>query len=121
VVPPNTKTFPSVFTAAANITTLGMSKCFHALAIKHLGNKEDMCMLVIRLSFLMQNAVTLDDSMLVFNRLQNKNTVSWNSIICRYAHNGKAKEALQLYKNVRDLDIKPNDYTLHGLLFACKL
>jgi pentatricopeptide repeat protein len=118
-VPPDTKTFPSVFTAAANITALGMGKSFHALAIKYLGNKEVDVYVGNSLINFYAKCCSLEDSMLVFNKLKNKNTVSWNSIICGYAHNGKAKEALQLYKNMRDLDIKPNDYTLHGLLFAC--
>lgn len=118
-VPPNTETFPSVFTAAANITALCMGKSFHASAIKYLGNKEVDVYVGNSLINFYAKCSNLEDSMLVFNRLKNRNTVSWNSIICGYAHNGKAKEALQLYKKMRDLDIKPNDYTLHGLLFAC--
>ncbi|XP_078179601.1 pentatricopeptide repeat-containing protein At5g42450, mitochondrial-like [Carex rostrata] len=118
-VPPNAETFPSVFTAVANITALGWGKSFHALAIKYLGNKQVTVYVANSLINFYAKCSNLEDSMLVFNRLENRNTVSWNSIICGYARNGKAKEALQLYKKMRDLSIKPNDYTLHGLLFAC--
>ncbi|KAJ4795893.1 Pentatricopeptide repeat superfamily protein [Rhynchospora pubera] len=118
-VPPNKETFPPVFTAAANITALNMGKSFHGLAIKYVGDKEVDVYVANSLINFYAKCGNLEDGMLAFDSIKSRNTVSWSSVICGYACNGKAKEALELYKKARDLDIKPNDSMLHGLLFAC--
>ncbi|KAJ1686539.1 hypothetical protein LUZ63_017929 [Rhynchospora breviuscula] len=118
-VPPSTSTFPPVFTAAANITALIMGRSFHGLAIKYLGDKEVDVYVANSLINFYAKCKKLEDSVLVFNRIKSRDTVSWSSIICGYACNGKAKKALQLYKRMRDLGMKPNNHTLHGLLIAC--
>ncbi|KAJ3703290.1 hypothetical protein LUZ61_006995 [Rhynchospora tenuis] len=118
-VPPSTSTFPPVFTAAANINALSMGRSFHGLAIKYLGDKEVNMYVANSLINFYAKCSKLEDSVLVFNGIKSRDTASWSSIICSYACNGKVKKALQLYKRMRDLGMKPNNHTLHGLLIAC--
>ncbi|KAJ4751154.1 hypothetical protein LUZ62_085559 [Rhynchospora pubera] len=116
---PSTSTFPPVFTAAANITALSMGRSSHGLAIKYLGDKEVDVYVANSLINFYAKCNKLEDSVLVFNSIKSRDAVSWSSIICGYACNGKAKKALQLYRRMRDLGMKPNNHTLHGLLIAC--
>lgn len=116
-VVPNQSTFPCVFTAAANMTALGMGRSIHASCTKHLG-KLDSYVGNSLISFY-SKCGSLEESILVFDRLQQRNVVSWNAVICGYAQNGRGSEALQFYGRMRAARLKPNDVTLLGVLSAC--
>ncbi|KAM7264921.1 hypothetical protein ACFE04_002604 [Oxalis oulophora] len=114
---PNQSTFPSVISAGSNIAALGMGKSFHASAIKFLG----------RFSVFVGNSLiscyakcgNMEDSLLVFNKLPERNTISWNAVICGYAQNGRGHEAIEFYERMISENIKPSDVTILGLLWAC--
>ncbi|KAF9592172.1 hypothetical protein IFM89_012666 [Coptis chinensis] len=114
---PNESTFPCVFSAVANIAAHGMGKSFHACAFKVLGSYGVFVGNSI-ISFYAKCG-NMEDSLLAFNRLHGKNTVSWNAIICGYAHNGRGKEALQFFQKMRGFGIRPNGVTLLCVLLAC--
>ncbi|KAG9453662.1 hypothetical protein H6P81_006566 [Aristolochia fimbriata] len=116
-VEPNDSTFPCVFTAAANITALGMGKSFHAYAIKTLV-KQDVYVTNSLISFYAKCG-HMEDSLLVFDRLSAKNVVSWNALICGYAQNGRGNDALELFQRMKKTGFRPNEVTLLCLLFAC--
>ncbi|KAF9593576.1 hypothetical protein IFM89_024210 [Coptis chinensis] len=109
---PNESTFPCVFSAAANIAALGMGKSFHACAFKVLGSYGVFVGNSI-ISFYAKYG-NMEDSLLAFNRLHGKNTVSWNAIICGSAQNGRGKEALQflqkMAKNEYPNVLRPDHY-----------
>ncbi|MQL80666.1 hypothetical protein Taro_013122 [Colocasia esculenta] len=115
---PNQSTFPCVLTAAANMAALGTGKSIHASGIKHLG-KFDIYVGNSLVSFY-SKCGSLEESILVFDRLRERNIVSWNAVICGYAQNGQGREALRFYARMRAAGgPKPNDVTLLGLLSAC--
>ncbi|XP_068667864.1 pentatricopeptide repeat-containing protein At5g42450, mitochondrial [Aristolochia californica] len=118
-VEPNESTYPCVFTAAANITAIGMGKSFHAYAIKTLV-KQDIYVTNSLISFYAKCG-NMEDSLLAFERISAKNVVSWNALICGYAQNGRGKDALELFQRMRmkETGFKPNEITLLCLLFAC--
>ncbi|KAF6164365.1 hypothetical protein GIB67_037522 [Kingdonia uniflora] len=115
--PPNQSTFPCVFTAAANIANLGMGKTFHASALKVLEN-FDVYVGNSLISFYAKCG-NMEDGLTVFERLWERNIVSWNAIICGYAQNGRAKEALYYFERMQDSGLKPNSVTLLSVLLAC--
>lgn len=114
---PNQSTFPCVIMAAANIATLGMGTSFHACAFKFLG-KLDVFIGNSLISFY-SKCGSMEDSLLAFNKLEDRSIVSWNSLICGYAQNGGGHEAISLYEMMRESGWEPNGITLLGLLFAC--
>ncbi|KAI4354344.1 hypothetical protein L6164_003214 [Bauhinia variegata] len=62
---------------------------------------------------------SLDRSLLVFYKLQNKNLFCWNSIIEGLAVHGYAEEALKLFCKMEKKEIKPNAVTFISILSAC--
>ncbi|WOK96940.1 pentatricopeptide repeat-containing protein [Canna indica] len=114
---PNQSTFPCAITAASNIAALGMGRSFHASAIKNLG-KLDVFVANSLITFYAKCGC-VEDSVSAFERLECKNIVSWNAVICGFAQNGRGEVALQFYRRMRRLGLKPNDVTLLGLLFGC--
>ncbi|PON71280.1 Mitochondrial carrier protein [Parasponia andersonii] len=114
---PNDSTFPCAITAAANVAALGIGRSFHACAVKFLG-KSDAFVGNSLVSFYAKCG-SMEDSLLVFNKLGEKNIVSWNALICGYAQNGRGYEAISFFERMRVSGCQPNGVTILGLLWAC--
>ncbi|GFZ11047.1 pentatricopeptide repeat (PPR) superfamily protein [Actinidia rufa] len=114
---PNQSTFPCAISATANIAALGIGKSFHACAIKFLG-KYGVFVGNSLVSFYAKCG-SMEDSLWVFDRLPERNVVSWNALICGYAQNGRGKEALDFFRKMECAGIHPNSVTLLGVLLAC--
>ncbi|KAG8368889.1 hypothetical protein BUALT_Bualt15G0093500 [Buddleja alternifolia] len=61
----------------------------------------------------------LEKSLQIFYNLNHKDTASWTSIICALAMNGDTTRALQLYSEMIQIGIQPDDITFIGVLSAC--
>eukprot|EP01018_Ginkgo_biloba_P004838 Gb_17076 [translate_table: standard] len=55
----------------------------------------------------------------VFDKMSQKDVVSWNSIIAGYTQNGDANEALQLFRQMQKNGTKPNLTTVASGLSSC--
>ncbi|XP_060201779.1 pentatricopeptide repeat-containing protein At5g42450, mitochondrial [Lycium barbarum] len=117
-VVPDQSTFPSLFSAAANMAALGRGKSFHACAVKYLGGEFGVFAGNSLVSFYAKCG-SLEESFLVFNRLPERNVVTWNALICAHAQNGRGKVAIELFQRMKDMGIKPNSVTFLGLLLVC--
>ncbi|KAI0510355.1 hypothetical protein KFK09_010956 [Dendrobium nobile] len=61
----------------------------------------------------------LKDSIKLFNLMQYRNSVSWNSMIAAFGRHGYGSEALQLYQEMLSNGAAPTDITYLSLLHAC--
>ncbi|KAK9048017.1 hypothetical protein SSX86_033021 [Deinandra increscens subsp. villosa] len=61
----------------------------------------------------------IDAAIELFNQLQGKDLVSWNSMIVGFASHGYAVEALNLFEQMREMGYKPDEITFVGVLSAC--
>lgn len=57
----------------------------------------------------------------VFNNMRQRSVVSWNSMIARYTDHGKGREALEVYKEMRQLGVQPCKNTFISVLSACAI
>lgn len=114
---PNESTFPCAICAAANIASLGIGRSFHACAIKFLGKLGGF--VGNSLVSFYAKCGSMEDSLLMFEKLLKRNIVSWNAVICGYAQNGRGIEAISFFKRMCSEGGKPNEVTLLGLLWAC--
>ncbi|KAL2334769.1 hypothetical protein Fmac_015982 [Flemingia macrophylla] len=114
---PNESTFPCVISAAANMAALGIGKSFHACAIKVLGKVNQF--VGNSVISLYAKCGSMEDSLLMFDKLFKRNIVSWNAVVCGYAQNGKGFEAISFFERMGSSGYKPDSITLLGLLWAC--
>lgn len=114
---PSQSTFPCAISAAANIAAIGMGKSFHAYAIKSLVDL-DVFVGNSLISFYAKCG-SMEDSLLVFDNLPERNIVSWNALICGFAQNGRGEDAVNFFERMRTTGLRPNSVTLLGLLWAC--
>ncbi|XP_078433961.1 pentatricopeptide repeat-containing protein At2g13600-like [Wolffia australiana] len=59
------------------------------------------------------------DARRVFDEMPERNTVSWNSLITCYEHNGPAEEALLVFSLMLAASVPPDEVTLASLASAC--
>ncbi|KAB2617775.1 pentatricopeptide repeat-containing protein [Pyrus ussuriensis x Pyrus communis] len=62
---------------------------------------------------------SLEDARLVFDRIEEKDVVVWNSMVVGYAMHGFSQDALQLFVEMRRIGYRPTDITFIGVLSAC--
>ncbi|KAL7590516.1 putative pentatricopeptide repeat-containing protein At3g08820 [Lactuca sativa] len=54
-----------------------------------------------------------------FDQMLEKDAVTWGAMIQGYASNGKPKEALDIFYKMKNNNLKPDCYTIVGVLSAC--
>ncbi|CAN6565583.1 unnamed protein product [Malus baccata var. baccata] len=55
----------------------------------------------------------------IFDVMPENDIVSWSSMIKGYASNGFPKEAIGLFFQMHEENLKPNCYAIVSVLFAC--
>ncbi|XP_050372893.1 pentatricopeptide repeat-containing protein At3g20730 isoform X2 [Argentina anserina] len=107
----------SMLSICANVASLILGRQIHALMLKH-----QPC-----LDVAMGNALVdmyakcgeIEDASHAFEEMEEKNVISWTSLISGYGRNGRGEKAIALYKRMDLEGLKPNDVTFLSLLFAC--
>ncbi|XWS29536.1 hypothetical protein CRYUN_Cryun24cG0037500 [Craigia yunnanensis] len=61
----------------------------------------------------------IEKSRELFNSMKQKDAVSWNVMISGYGMHGDAKSALQIFQQMEESNVKPNDLTFLSLLNSC--
>jgi pentatricopeptide repeat protein len=107
-----------MLSASSSVTSLNHGKQIHASAIRSgealspsVGNA---------LTTMYAKAGSINGARKVFNLLrQNRDTVSWTSMIMALAQHGLGEEAIELFEQMLALGIKPDHITYVGVLSAC--
>ncbi|XVE63001.1 hypothetical protein DITRI_Ditri06bG0164800 [Diplodiscus trichospermus] len=98
-------------------TSFGLGKQIHSLSIKRsFGRNSYVSNGLINMY---SRCGDLEESVKVFSRMSQRNSISWNSMIAAFARHGDGCRALQLYKEMRSEGIEPTDVTFLSLLHAC--
>ncbi|ONK73970.1 uncharacterized protein A4U43_C03F1460 [Asparagus officinalis] len=58
-------------------------------------------------------------AILVFHSLQDRNLVSWNTMIVALANHGLGRKAIDIFEKMKDNGVTPDSVTFIGLLKAC--
>ncbi|WOL20272.1 pentatricopeptide repeat-containing protein [Canna indica] len=61
----------------------------------------------------------LMDAKAIFDNMGIRNVISWNAMIGGYAQHGQAREALELFKEMKQMHVKPTHITFIAILNAC--
>ncbi|KAK9282156.1 hypothetical protein L1049_005068 [Liquidambar formosana] len=116
-ISPDEVTMASVISACAHLGALDIGKKIHLYVMK---NGFDLDVYIgSALIDMYAKCGSLDRSLVVFFKLQEKNLFCWNSIIEGLAVHGYAKEALAMFGRMEREKIKPNGITFISILSAC--
>jgi pentatricopeptide repeat protein len=114
---PNATTYLSILNPCASTGALEWVKGVHSHAVKagleldlHVGNA---------LIHMYAKSGSVDDARIVFDRMENRNLVTWNAMIGGLAQHGRGLEAYRLFGEMIAEGVKPDECSLVGVLTAC--
>ncbi|TVU16973.1 hypothetical protein EJB05_32978, partial [Eragrostis curvula] len=113
----STFTFASLISAAASVGLLTRGQQLHAVSLKtgfgsDRGIGNSLVSMYSRCGY-------QEDASRVFEEMNDRNVISWTSMISGLAKHGHAERALELFHDMISAGIKPNDVTYIAVLSAC--
>nr|XP_027121655.1 pentatricopeptide repeat-containing protein At3g09040, mitochondrial-like [Coffea arabica]XP_027121656.1 pentatricopeptide repeat-containing protein At3g09040, mitochondrial-like [Coffea arabica] len=116
-VKPNKFTLATAFNVCANLTSLEEGEKIHGLRIK-LGHDVDVCVENALLD-MYAKCGCMSSALKVFRSMDEWSVVSWTTMVMGFAQNGCAKEALEIFDEMRLKRVEPNCITFICALYAC--
>ncbi|KAJ7979787.1 Pentatricopeptide repeat-containing protein [Quillaja saponaria] len=114
---PDKATFTSVLTICSNLPSLQFGKQTHAHVVKSGFN----CSIAVcnAMTTMYARCGNMQSALLEFSSMSSHDVISWNSIICGFAHHGNGIRALEMFEGMILTDVRPNSITFVGVLSAC--
>ncbi|XP_058094583.1 pentatricopeptide repeat-containing protein At3g09040, mitochondrial [Magnolia sinica] len=117
-VRPDQATFVSVLKASASLAALRDGKEVHSLIIQTGFNQDEHT--GIALIDMYSKCGDVRSSQQVFDEMDSKQDVTlWNSMIVGFSKNGYIEDALRLFDQMQQENLRPDDVTFLGVLTAC--
>lgn len=114
---PDEFTIATLAKASSCLTALEQGRQIHANALKL--NCTGDPFVGTSLVDMYAKCGSIDDAYSLFKRIEMRNIAAWNAMLVGLAQHGEGKEALQLFKQMKSLGIKPDKVTYIGVLSAC--
>ncbi|KAF9609322.1 hypothetical protein IFM89_015577 [Coptis chinensis] len=109
--------FGTVLRACAGLAVVRQGKEVHCQYLRKVGWRDIIVESALVDVYAKCGCVNYAERM--FLEIPVKNLITWNSMICGLAQNGKAEEALAMFNEMLSEGMKPNYITFIGVLFAC--
>ncbi|XP_068649399.1 pentatricopeptide repeat-containing protein At2g03880, mitochondrial [Aristolochia californica] len=113
--PPNQGTLTSAFRACTGSVMSELGRQVHVQVLKF----DSDLILENALLDMYCKCGSLEEAVLLFERMKERDVISWSTMVAGLAQNGQSREALELFKSMKQSGIKPNYITMVGVLFAC--
>lgn len=122
-VRPTHYTFGNLLNACANLADLKLGRQAHTHVLKHgfrfqSGPESDIFVGNSLIDMYMKCG-SVEDGRWVFDKMSERDLVSWNAMIVGYAQNGHGVEALRMFREMLVSREKPDHVTMIGVLCAC--
>ncbi|PIN20517.1 hypothetical protein CDL12_06803 [Handroanthus impetiginosus] len=110
-------TFASLLSGAASVGAIGKGEQIHACLLKSgFESNLSVCNALISMYTRCGN---IEAGFQIFNEMKDRNVISWTSIITGFAKHGFAERAVDLFKQMLEFGVKPNEVTYIAVLSAC--
>ncbi|MCO5554254.1 hypothetical protein L7F22_007782 [Adiantum nelumboides] len=114
---PSRSTYLSVLIACGNLTALSKGYEVHA---QMLSNELEADIKVGNALINMYGKCqSLQDSMMVFDKMLGRNIITWTTIISAHAMNSKMEEAIDLFYQMQANYVNPNNYSVSIIFDVC--
>eukprot|EP01018_Ginkgo_biloba_P019070 Gb_40766 [translate_table: standard] len=116
-VQPDSFTFPCVLKACASLASLQQGMEIHVYIIK--GGFDLDVFVKSALVAMYAKCGSLESARHVFDKMSQRDAVSWNAMITGYTQNKHYDEALKLFWQMESEGVNPTKYTITSVLSAC--
>ncbi|KAL8526099.1 hypothetical protein ACS0TY_015356 [Phlomoides rotata] len=114
---PDCYTYASVLSSAAGLTSLRIGKEIHGHLIRTRSDWDiGVCNALINMY---AKSGSISSSCIVFEHMEIRNLISWNTMISGFANHGLAEKAIALFEEMMRTGLKPDCVTFLELLTAC--
>ncbi|KAI5083914.1 hypothetical protein GOP47_0000083 [Adiantum capillus-veneris] len=114
---PDNATFVSMVKGCSLTGALSLGELFYAYAAANsFESNTALCNACIEMYSM---CGSLREAILVFERLQKRDRITWNSMIAAFAHHNSAKLSSIYFGNMQREGVKPDNVTFTSLLSAC--
>eukprot|EP01018_Ginkgo_biloba_P030112 Gb_36460 [translate_table: standard] len=110
-------TFASVLSAVASLASQEQGKQIHCQVVKA-GFESDV-FVGNALVHMYAKCGNVENARHIFDKMPEKNVVSWNTMIVGFSQHGCSSESLQLFEQMQQTGIQPNHITFIGVISAC--
>ncbi|CAL5200650.1 unnamed protein product [Lathyrus oleraceus] len=114
---PNRYTVSTVIAALANHGVVDVGLQIHAMVVKH--GFEAAIPVCNSLIIMYSRSGMLRDARNVFDKMENRDWVSWNSMIAGHVTNGQHLEVFETFKNMQLAGVKPTYMTFASVIKSC--
>ncbi|XP_021833641.1 pentatricopeptide repeat-containing protein At3g09040, mitochondrial [Prunus avium] len=114
---PSRSTLGSVLSAIASLAALDSGLLVHAMAIKQ--GLDSNFYVGSSLINMYAKCEKIGAAKKTFDYLSEKNVVLWNTMLGGYAQNGHACEVIDLFSNMKECGLHPDEFTYTSILSAC--
>ena len=114
---PDTVTYVSLLTDCASTGALEWVKDVHRHILE--GGQESDVRVGSALIHMYAKCGSIEDAAVVFDRMKERNIITWNVMIGAYAESGRGVEAYDLYLKMKEEGFQPNAVTYMSLLNDC--
>ncbi|KAH0933376.1 hypothetical protein HID58_010493 [Brassica napus] len=108
----------SILKACSSLASLGWGKQIHGLCVKKGYESEPVT--TTGLIDMYVKGGEIDNGVVLFDGMLERDVVSWTGIIVGCGQNGQAKEAIRYFREMIDSGVEPNEVTFYGVLSACR-
>lgn len=116
-VKPNAFTISCALMACARLASLRFGRQIHAYVLRH--QYEPVMPFVENcLIDMYGKSGDVDTARIVFDKMQQRNAVSWTSLMTGYGVHGRGEEALRVFDEMRTVGFVPDGVTLLVVLYA---
>ncbi|KAF8411716.1 hypothetical protein HHK36_004274 [Tetracentron sinense] len=114
---PTEFTLSSVLSSASGLLPVEQGTQIHSLVLK-LGLESDTIVSSSLVDMYTKSGL-IDSALKIFAKIGIRDLVSWNTMILGFTRNGRAVDALEIFKELLERGPAPDRITLTGVLFAC--
>ncbi|KAL2460911.1 Pentatricopeptide repeat-containing protein [Abeliophyllum distichum] len=114
---PDMVTVVSVLPASTATGNLRVGKSIHAYVLRR--GLESYVNVATALIDMYAKCGLVGTARFIFDRMDMRTVVSWNTMIDGYAQTGNSEEALKLFDKMLEEKLKPSNVTVMGALHAC--
>lgn len=116
-VEPDVMTMTSVVSACGSLEDGGLGKAVHGYSIKRgFVGEVSVCNSLVQMY---TNFGNMEEAQKVFLTMELKDVVSWTSMISGYEKNGSPSRALEVFDQMKEENVTPDEITLATVLSAC--
>ncbi|XP_058206129.1 pentatricopeptide repeat-containing protein At3g49170, chloroplastic [Rhododendron vialii] len=116
---PNQFGFAAVIRACSNAENAWIGDVIFGSVIKTGYFESDVCIGCALIEMFAKGSGDFDSAKKVFDRMPDRNSVSWTLMITRYSHMGNRKEAVELFIDMVESGYMPDKFTFTSLVSAC--